>query len=125
MFDYPVQIFPVEKQDNLEVITTKNQCHLFSNFYIPVYYGSCQERIYEETEKFYTEAEAKQLCERNLQYYFENLKKLGVEIIQNNVTIKWNGNGCTASGTIVVHEKAGKLSQEQQVEETREANEYH
>lgn len=60
-----------------------------------------------------------------MQYYFENLKKLGVEIIQNNVTIKWNGNGCTASGTIVVHEKAGKLSQEQQVEETREANEYH
>ncbi len=125
LFDYRFQILPVEKQENMEVITTKNQCHLFSNFYIPVYYGSCQERIYEETEKFYTETEAKQLCERNLQYYFENLKKLGVEIIQNNVTIKWNGNGCTASGTIVVHEKAGKLSQEQQVEETREANEYH
>ncbi len=52
------------------------------------------------------------------------MEKLGVEIIQNNVTIKWDGNGSTANGTIVVHEKAGKLSQ-QQIEETTDANEYH
>lgn len=122
--DYRFQFFPIRKKENMEVITSKYQCHLFSNFYIPVYYGSCVEKIYEETKQSYTEAETKVLCERNLQCYFENLEKLGVEIIQNNVTIKWDGNGSAANGTIVVHEKAGKLSQ-QQIEETTDANEYH
>ncbi|MCI6676905.1 MAG: sporulation protein YqfD [Clostridiales bacterium] len=124
-FNYRFQIFPIKKEDNMEIITSKYQCHLFSNFYIPIYYGSCQEKRYEEEVQYYTQEQTEQLCEQNLQHYFENLEKLGVEIIQNNVTIKWEGNGCDASGTIIVHEKTGTLSKQQQIEETTKINEYY
>ena len=42
-----------------------------------------------------------------LQNYIENLRKKGVEILENNVTIKCDENRCIASGTLVVREKIG------------------
>ena len=61
--------------------------------------------IYET--KTYTEEEARKKQEQLLQTYIADLKKKGVEILENNVTIEIKDGICTAAGTLVVREIIG------------------
>lgn len=107
--DYRFQLFPAKLEEQTELITTRHQCKLFSNFYLPIYYGSSEKRSYEEWSQTYSEEQLTLLSQQKLQCYIENLEKLGVEIIQNSVKIRWDANGCISEGNITVYEKAGIL----------------
>lgn len=61
--------------------------------------------IYET--KTYTEEEARKKQEQLLQTYIADLKKKGVEILENNVTIECKDGECLASGILVVREILG------------------
>ena len=51
--------------------------------------------------------EAKEKAVDKLNIYIDNLKKKGVEILENNVTISIENDKCTAKGTIVTKELIG------------------
>ena len=52
---------------------------------------------YEETTEIYTEQEAKALAENQLEAYMEDLKKSGVEILENHVKIEMSDTDCRAA----------------------------
>ena len=85
---------------------------LFRSYYQPIY----------ET-KTYTEEEARKKQEQLLQTYIADLKKKGVEILENNVTIECKDGECLASGILVVREIIGAPETFVIPEETIQKNE--
>ena len=57
-------------------------------------------------DSIYTEHEAKQRAEQELQLFFEKIKIKGLQIIENGVKIEVNGQVCTAKGSLLVEEEA-------------------
>ncbi len=93
--------------DNLEQVETSHVLHIGSSYYLP--FSLIVSGYYKPTyeTKTYTEEEAKERQEMLLQNYISDLKKKGVEILENNVTIEFGNNTCKASGTLLVKEIIG------------------
>lgn len=121
-FGYRFVFLPMNLKDvKAEVYTDTKQVHIFSNFYLPFYYGDSIIKYYSEVDSVYTDEQLKGIAEGRLSYYLKNLEKMGVEIIENNVKILVNNNNCVAEGNIVVQEKTGvnqEVPQEDKIEET-------
>ncbi|MGN0298464.1 MAG: sporulation protein YqfD [Lachnospiraceae bacterium] len=88
--------------ENEMTVTHMQQLCLKESFWLPVYYGSKVIASCTETELKKSEEEMKKEAEKNFFQYLENLQKIGVEIIQNNVTINLTVGGCLAEGTVTV-----------------------
>mgnify|MGYP000621088203 CR=1 FL=1 len=74
-------------------------------------------------EAIYTEQEAKQRAEQELQLFFEKIKIKGLQIIENGVKIEVNGQVCTARGSLLVEEEAVRT--QKPVIEIQEENDQH
>ncbi|MCM1208512.1 MAG: sporulation protein, partial [Ruminococcus sp.] len=55
----------------------------------------------------YTDEEAEEKAENKLQVYIDDLRKKGVEILENNVTISIRNGKCHADGHLVTSELVG------------------
>lgn len=106
-FDRRFQIMPTKREENMEIYTERNQIHLFSNFYIPVYYGTSTVRTYEVAEAAYSEEEARTLAEKNWEQYLTEQTKRGADVVWSSVAISVEEGQCIASGTLTVREKIG------------------
>lgn len=85
----------------------QTQLRLADNFYLPVYLWKSYYSEYRLLGYTYTEAEAKELLNKNLNDFFTELMEKGVQIIENNVTIRDEGDSYAAEGDIVVIEQFG------------------
>lgn len=92
------------KSEELEIeqLREVNQFYLFENFYLPIYYGSITQKLYKSEKKLRTEKYMIASAQFHLENYFENLSKLGVEIIENNVRIVVQEEVCLLQGTLVL-----------------------
>lgn len=106
-FDQRFQIMPTEREENMEVYTEKNQCHLFSNFYIPIYYGTSTVRTYEPAEEIYSEEEARALAEKNWEQYLGEWEEQGADLVTGNVEIRVEDGMCLAEGAVTIREDTG------------------
>lgn len=78
------------KEPNItyEITSNSHQLCLFSNFYLPVYYGKKEYFPLKNKKIIYTDEYAKQALKKAYSYYEERLQEKGVQIIQKNVKIK-------------------------------------
>ncbi len=107
IFDWRFQIMPINKKENMEIYTEKNQIHLFSNFYLPFYYGVSTVKVYEPVEKEYSEEEARKLAEEKWEQYLKEKTEEGKKIVQSNVNIQIDETRCEIEGTLTAREKGG------------------
>ena len=85
------------KYEDFDKVTDKKQVRLLDNFYLPVFYGSSDNREYVVQKNTYTEKEVKDLFSEKLSKFVASLEEKGVQIIRKNVTInkinkKWQMN---------------------------------
>lgn len=93
--------------EQMEMMEHVYDLHIGDSYYLPVSLIVNQYYQIEYRNKTYTEEEAREKQEKILQEYIEGLKKKGVEILENNVTIEVVNDECKASGTLLVKEVIG------------------
>ncbi len=86
------------------LLDTRTQIRLCDSFYLPVSLVRRTYEEYEETQKIYTQKEAKAQAAANLTEFLENLAQKGVLILEKRVMISTDKNKYTVSGTITVLE---------------------
>lgn len=97
-------LFPSKEGEEWIYLSQEHQARLFSNFYLPVYWGHIQGRQVEYYESFYTDLEVEQVSEGIYQNFVKNLSEKGVQIIENNVKILEDETECRMTGTIKTRE---------------------
>ena len=93
--------------EGYEQVASTHTFHIGNAYYLPLSFIITKYYMPEYKTNTYTEQEAKEKQNRMLQKYIGDLKKKGVEILENNVTIEIKDGICTASGTLVVREIIG------------------
>ena len=94
--------------ENYDRTVEEYRLKLGDNFYLPIIFCKISYNEYETENKKYSAEEAKHILEKNIDEFFEDLVEKGVQIIENNVTIRREGNKYIAEGDITVIEKFGK-----------------
>lgn len=89
-------------------IENENQISLVSDFYIPVYLGQVVYREYVPENKLYTDNELKNLANKKINVFLENLSKKGIQIKENNVTIDIGEKGVSIRGNVKAVESLGR-----------------
>lgn len=97
--------FPNKQSDN--TITEYKQLKIGKTYYLPITVCKRTNIKYKENVVHLTEENAKAMANDNLQKYMMELRKKGVEIIQNNVKIHIENDRCIAIGQIICIEKIG------------------
>ena len=103
-------------------VTSLHQIKVTENFKLPVYYGSVTDYAYEKRTFTYSESEARQKAEENLNRLLESLEEKGVQISGNHVKIEIQGKTCTARGTLTVIEKNEQKTLTEILEQPTERN---
>lgn len=107
--NYRLDLKLPKKREALAVsYENRHQLFLTENFALPIYYGTTTSREYREHDQIYTEEECRNIAEKQLRQYQDELKKMGVQISENNVKIKITGTKCIAKGELVVIEQAAE-----------------
>ncbi len=119
-----VFLLPAKEGEEWIYLSQEHQARLFSNFYLPVYWGHIRGRQVEYYESFYTEEEVKQVSEGIYQNFVKNLSEKGVQIIENNVKILEDGTECQMTGTIQTRESIIQVQRITIPEETEKINEH-
>ena len=99
-------------------VEESGQLCLLDNFYLPVYYGRVRQRFYRKESFFYTDEQLQALAEYQIYADLSQLENLGVEIIQNNVTITLRENDCICQGELVLWRTIGTYRQISAEEQT-------
>lgn len=89
-------------------VTNEKQVKLGNNFYLPLVIGCEKNEEYVSVKRKYTEEEARQKANQNLEEYCAKLKEKGVQIIKINVKINVSNATCISRGFLEVVEKTGK-----------------
>lgn len=98
---------PKIKYAHYDIITNDNKIKLGNTFYMPFSFQSTTVDEYEAVKAEYKENEAEDKAKKKLNLYLDNLRKKGVEILENNVTIEIDKGKCICKGTIVTKELIG------------------
>lgn len=93
--------------ENYDVISKDEQLKILSHIYLPI--SIKKHNIKEYNTKLYVlnDEEAKEKAKIKLELYLQELRKKGVEILENNVKIDISEGMCNATGYIVVKELIG------------------
>ena len=125
-----VFLLPEGEKEQWVYLTETSQARLFSNFYLPVYWGEIQGKEVEYYESFYTESEMEQVSEGIYQNFVKNLNEKGVQIIQNDVKILEDESVCRMEGTVTALESVTRIQEITELKETENleyerSGEYH
>lgn len=93
--------------NHYDVIAESNKVKLFNNLYLPIGITKNTFKEYNLSSVKLSKDEALEISNKRLVLYIDNLKKKGVSILENNVTISIENDKCIASGTIVAKEVIG------------------
>ena len=96
------------KWETYDTVTKMKQLKLTENFKLPLYLGTITDYEYEKRMFTYTEKEAREKAQSQLEALLETLGEKGVQIQGNHVKIGIQGKVCTAKGTLTVVEKIGQ-----------------
>lgn len=99
-----------QKADYAEYDRTveQKQLKIGESFYLPVYFYKISYNEYNTKTEKYTEEAARSFFQKNIDDFFEELIEKGVQIIENNVTIRREGSNYIAEGDVVVIEDFGR-----------------
>lgn len=84
------------------ISTNMRQLCLGDSLWLPIFYGTEKVFTYTETLLKKSEEQLRTEAEKKFSEYLLDLQKIGVEIIQNNVTITLTADGCLAKGDVTV-----------------------
>lgn len=90
-----------------DTISTTKNLRLFDNLYLPLGFGKTTYKEYTIENVTYNSEEASKILKNRLVEYIDKLKKKGVSILENNVTISTSDGICKATGTIKCKEAIG------------------
>ena len=113
-----VFLLPAKEDEHWIYLTQTWQVKLFTNFYLPVYWGKIQGREVQYYDAFYTEEEIIQVGEGIYQNFVKNLSEKGVQIIENDVKILKDGSSCKMEGKLQAKEPIAQIQQITDLEET-------
>ena len=120
--DYYLRMKGKSPWEDYDRVTSLHQIKVTENFKLPVYYGSVTDYAYEKRTFTYSESEARQKAEENLNRLLESLEEKGVQISGNHVKIEIQGKTCTARGTLTVIEKNEQKTLTEILEQPTERN---
>lgn len=120
--DYYLRMKGKSPWEDYDRVTSLHQIKVTENFKLPVYYGSVTDYAYEKRTFTYSEPEARQKAEENLNRLLESLEEKGVQISGNHVKIEIQGKTCTARGTLTVIEKNEQKTLTEILEQPTERN---
>lgn len=124
IFDYSgVFLMPSRKESTWTYTMEEQQLKLFSNFYLPIYYGTIHGQEFVSYERFYTKQEKNQLAQTTLEQFLKNLMEKGVQIIENDVRILDNKFGFSIVVEAVTEESIVQHQTITEPEETLETDE--
>ena len=86
------------------------QLKLLDHFYLPLVFGKVTMQEYAFSPAVYTEEETRTRLLQQLEEYFAELEKKGVQIAENDVKIQIGKNQGTASGRLTLCQKATALA---------------
>ncbi len=99
--------FPLSKAGEYEeVYIEQKPVKLFENFYLPLSLERVTYREYTEEMVQCSDDMLKQQVNEHFLDFLNELEKIGVEIIENNVTIEINEEFCLMKGTLILEENA-------------------
>lgn len=102
-FSLPGNLTPYDSGDVTGEIT---QMKISENFYLPIWFYKYTIREYENLNYIISKEQACENLEDNLYSFIESLKKKGVQIFQNNVTIGTYEKSAVAQGILITDESA-------------------
>ena len=111
IFDRTFQWLPVKNRDHAEIITEEKQLHLFSNFYLPFYYGTCMARQYDMETAIYDQEEAEALAMGEWETFLGEKKEEGAAVMDAHIDIRLENGSCISYGTVTVQEKTGIVTE--------------
>ncbi len=103
-----------------DTVTDMKQLCLFSQIYLPVFYGTEIHREYLPVEAVYHPEQARKLLEERLSKKFEILEEKGVQIIQKDVTIGTVDTACVLEAGLRVRGRIGTSRPIETQEEERQ-----
>lgn len=104
-------LLPSREEETWIYVTREEQAKLFSNFYLPIYWGRIQGHEVVRYESFYSKEELEQVAEGIYQNFVKNLSEKGVQIIENNVKILEDESVCRMEGMIYAREPIAQVQQ--------------
>ncbi|MBE5944232.1 MAG: hypothetical protein E7258_04870 [Lachnospiraceae bacterium] len=107
-------ITPFEGNNDYELydkIVDEHKLKLGNYIYLPISFYEITTKEYTSVLKTYTEEQAKEKAYKRMALYVEKLRKKGVSIVENNVTIDYVNDKCIMRGTIVTEELIGVPSE--------------
>lgn len=113
-----VFILPSGKEEEWRYLTEEHQAKLFTNFYLPFFWGIVEGKEVVTYESFYTKKELEQVSEGVYQNFVKNLSEKGVQIIENNVKILEDESECRMAGIIRTRESIAQVQRITNLEET-------
>ncbi len=119
-----VCLLPAKEGEEWVYMMEEQQAHLFTDLFLPFYWGRIQGKEVGRYERFYTKEELEQVSEGVYQEIVKNLSEKGVQIIENNVKIQEDGSVCRMTGSILTMEPIAQVQRitEQKETETIEHN---
>lgn len=118
-------LLPSKEEEEWIYMMEEHQGKLFSNFYLPIYWGRISGKEVERYERFYTKEELEQVSEGIYQNFIKNLSEKGVQIIENNVKILEDESMCRMAGTIKTKEPIAQVQQITDLKETEHIEDEH
>ena len=100
-------IIPKVGEETADTVTNDNKLKIGDSFYLPFSFQNTCISEYTTEAACYTDEQAHEKAMKRLNVYLDDLRKKGVEILENNVTIEVSNGTCTAEGYIVTKEPIG------------------
>ena len=98
---------PKTSYELYDTVTNDNKLKIGDSFYLPFSFQNTCISEYTTEAACYTDGQAHEKAMKRLNVYLDDLRKKGVEILENNVTIEVSNGTCTAEGYIVTKEPIG------------------
>ncbi len=99
---------PVKEGGEWDYAMEEQQLKLFSNFYLPVYFGNIRGKEMASYERKYTKDELLHLSKAINYQFVENLEEKGVQILENNDRIETSVSECRILGNLITEESIVK-----------------
>lgn len=98
----------VTEGNQKEVFSSEETLAFSKSFMLPFSFGIRKEKQYREVKKTYTKTECQEILTEEFERFCEDLRKKGVQILENDVKIYKGTHSAQAKGTLILLESCGK-----------------
>ena len=98
----------VEAGEKKEIFSFEVLPQFSKSFPLPFSFGVREEKQYREVKKTYTKKECQEILSREFERFCKDLRKKGVQILENDVKIYKDTQSAKAKGTLILLESCGK-----------------